>query len=464
MNDKGSSVISYPGGEFSWHELIHGEKDNVESSKGTVVLTKLDLAVPGMRTDSSIKMQRLASDDMVAYNINIPVDKERRNMLRCTLTVIRGLADVYHGCGVEFLQKPFLESAHGKHVDKFCMNVVYFSFLFEAVSSVMSMIDIIRSNDIDMVGAMRWLDFPEKASVDSKGRNFLHNAALSHPEKNMVDMVRVVMTLSVPEGYADISKEVNKKYVKWIDTVTNEGETPLSLTILYAHESTFHEFMDTEPSLRCILKDEILAERYTNVDYAQYSHFEQFRDERELKKSAAKIQLTLKNKIVEMQHKRDALLDELLEDPIVPCVSSSESKKRRSNKKKDKVKKATKELRSELCDPVSDTPSLKHRVPLKKDLGSCSTSTAAVTSSPQGGGELEKKCTTRSNASSASSPLREKDERICVLCIDETPSVAIIPCGHMCLCTECAKTARVKTCPLCRATAKGTLKVYGASI
>ncbi|KAK3249300.1 hypothetical protein CYMTET_41245 [Cymbomonas tetramitiformis] len=470
MKDKGSSAISFPGQESSWLEIFHGERDNVASSKGTVVLEDLGMDLETVKTSSSIQMQRLVSDDMVAYDINIPVDNERRNMLRCSLTVIRGRADLYHGYGVEFLQKPFIESLHGKHVDKFCMNVVFFSFLLGSVSSVMNMIDIILSNNIDMMKAMRWLNFPEKASVDSKGHNFLHYVALSHPDTRLVVFVRVIMSLSLPESHADNSKEVNKKYVKWMDTVTDKGETPLSLSILYAHESAFHEFMDAEPSLCRLLENGILAERYTNVNYAHLSHFKQFRDEREIKESAAKIQLTLKNKIVEMQQKKAAILKELLEVPIVPCAPSSKSKNRRSKKKMDKVKNVTQEQRPQPCNSISDAALVEDRVSSKEVRTFCSTSAAAATALLEEVGESKKECATRSNASSAlinpctTLPFRESDERVCVLCMDETPSVAIIPCGHMCMCTECAKNARVKTCPLCRATAKGTLKVYGASI
>ncbi|KAK3286259.1 hypothetical protein CYMTET_6172 [Cymbomonas tetramitiformis] len=320
MKDKGSSALSLPEQNSLFLEIFHGEKDNVASSKGTVVLEDLGMDLETVKTISSVQMQRLVSDDMVAYDINIPVDNERRNVLRCTLTVIRGRADLYHGYGVEFLRKPFVESLHGKHVDKFCMNVVYFSFFFGSVSSVMSMIDIILSNNIDMTKAMRWLDFPEKVSVDSNGYNFLHYVAVCYPDTHLVHVVQILMSISLPESHADISKEVNKKYVKWIDTVTDKGETPLSLSILYANESAFHRFMNAEPSLSRILENGILAERYTNVNYAHLSQIKQFRDEEELKESAAKIQLTLKNKIVEMQQKKAAILQELLEVPIVPCA------------------------------------------------------------------------------------------------------------------------------------------------
>ncbi|KAK3242653.1 hypothetical protein CYMTET_47676 [Cymbomonas tetramitiformis] len=470
MKDKGSSALSLPEQNSLFLEIFHGEKDNVASSKGTVVLEDLGMDLETVKTSSSVQMQRLVSDDMVAYDINIPVDNERRNVLRCTLTVIRGRADLYHGYGVEFLRKPFVESLHGKHVDKFCMNVVYFSFFFGSVSSVMSMIDIILSNNIDMTKAMRWLDFPEKVSVDSNGYNFLHYVAVSYPDTHLVHVVQILMSISLPESHADISKEVNKKYVKWIDTVTDKGETPLSLSILYANESAFHRFMNAEPSLSRILENGILAERYTNVNYAHLSQIKQFRDEEELKESAAKIPLTLKNKIVEMQQKKAAILQELLEVPIVPCAASSKSKNRKSKKKMGKVENVTQEDRPQPCNLISDAAFVEDRVSTKEVRPSCSTSAAAVTASLEKVGEPKKECATRSNASSAlidtrpTLPFRENNDHVCVLCMDETPSVAIIPCGHMCMCTECAKNARVKTCPLCRAMAKGTLKVYGASI
>ncbi len=50
------------------------------------------------------------------------------------------------------------------------------------------------------------------------------------------------------------------------------------------------------------------------------------------------------------------------------------------------------------------------------------------------------------------------DEYFCVVCFDEKRSVALGPCGHLCLCDNCVKI--LKTCPMCRANIQVILKVY----
>ena len=51
---------------------------------------------------------------------------------------------------------------------------------------------------------------------------------------------------------------------------------------------------------------------------------------------------------------------------------------------------------------------------------------------------------------------------LCVVCQDKSSRVAIVPCGHMCLCTSCSATyfTRQTSCPICRMPAQSTLKIY----
>mmetsp|Transcript_473 Transcript_473/g.996 ORF Transcript_473/g.996 Transcript_473/m.996 type:complete len:126 (-) Transcript_473:477-854(-) len=50
----------------------------------------------------------------------------------------------------------------------------------------------------------------------------------------------------------------------------------------------------------------------------------------------------------------------------------------------------------------------------------------------------------------------------CVVCQCEKANVAIIPCGHICLCTSCHPTylRRLATCPVCSQSHSGAIKVY----
>lgn len=50
----------------------------------------------------------------------------------------------------------------------------------------------------------------------------------------------------------------------------------------------------------------------------------------------------------------------------------------------------------------------------------------------------------------------------CVVCHDETAVMAIVPCGHICLCTACSETCinDSNPCPLCRGDIQSVLRVY----
>jgi hypothetical protein len=43
----------------------------------------------------------------------------------------------------------------------------------------------------------------------------------------------------------------------------------------------------------------------------------------------------------------------------------------------------------------------------------------------------------------------EDDDPTCVICLTEERSVVVVPCGHYCMCSSCAKHIGTR-CPLCR--------------
>lgn len=50
---------------------------------------------------------------------------------------------------------------------------------------------------------------------------------------------------------------------------------------------------------------------------------------------------------------------------------------------------------------------------------------------------------------------------ICVICMDESSSHTVVPCGHYCLCDECSNELHHRYgCPICRAPIEA---VYGSS-
>ena len=53
----------------------------------------------------------------------------------------------------------------------------------------------------------------------------------------------------------------------------------------------------------------------------------------------------------------------------------------------------------------------------------------------------------------------------CIVCHDRAVTLAVIPCGHLCLCDSCVKLVEAKSevkkqCPVCRGPLLSTLKIY----
>lgn len=46
----------------------------------------------------------------------------------------------------------------------------------------------------------------------------------------------------------------------------------------------------------------------------------------------------------------------------------------------------------------------------------------------------------------------------CVVCLESPAQVAVIPCGHVCVCTECAQQQEL--CPICRAAVERMLRLF----
>ena len=54
----------------------------------------------------------------------------------------------------------------------------------------------------------------------------------------------------------------------------------------------------------------------------------------------------------------------------------------------------------------------------------------------------------------------EQDQRHCAVCLDRDRNTALLPCGHVVLCTVCARSANMKTCPICRSEIAKVIEVY----
>lgn len=57
----------------------------------------------------------------------------------------------------------------------------------------------------------------------------------------------------------------------------------------------------------------------------------------------------------------------------------------------------------------------------------------------------------------------EKKPAECTICLSDTASNAVVPCGHVCLCDSCAdgfRARNVSACPYCRNKVEKIIKVF----
>lgn len=61
---------------------------------------------------------------------------------------------------------------------------------------------------------------------------------------------------------------------------------------------------------------------------------------------------------------------------------------------------------------------------------------------------------------------QERERSLCVICQDQVKSVLVLPCRHMCMCVDCARTVvsgshgQRRICPLCRSNIRMVMNVY----
>mmetsp|Transcript_9044 Transcript_9044/g.26622 ORF Transcript_9044/g.26622 Transcript_9044/m.26622 type:complete len:381 (-) Transcript_9044:136-1278(-) len=60
-------------------------------------------------------------------------------------------------------------------------------------------------------------------------------------------------------------------------------------------------------------------------------------------------------------------------------------------------------------------------------------------------------------------PREEAQEALCTICLEGESTTAMLPCGHRCVCGDCAaavRAARPATCPMCRQAVEGACRIY----
>ena len=55
-----------------------------------------------------------------------------------------------------------------------------------------------------------------------------------------------------------------------------------------------------------------------------------------------------------------------------------------------------------------------------------------------------------------------RDDALCTICMEETVSVVLVPCGHLCLCESCCgrHITSSQQCPICRENISMATRVY----
>lgn len=59
----------------------------------------------------------------------------------------------------------------------------------------------------------------------------------------------------------------------------------------------------------------------------------------------------------------------------------------------------------------------------------------------------------------------DNNQSVCVICHENECSMAVIPCGHVCLCNQCSDLCTnsengQQSCPLCRGNMQSVLRIY----
>ena len=53
-----------------------------------------------------------------------------------------------------------------------------------------------------------------------------------------------------------------------------------------------------------------------------------------------------------------------------------------------------------------------------------------------------------------------EEDKLCVVCLDNTKQYAIVPCGHLCVCHDCSQ--HLVLCPICRIKKEDILRIYNS--
>jgi hypothetical protein len=56
--------------------------------------------------------------------------------------------------------------------------------------------------------------------------------------------------------------------------------------------------------------------------------------------------------------------------------------------------------------------------------------------------------------------VRMQEEKFCAVCIERDRNTALLPCGHVVMCSVCARSGSISACPVCRTAIAKVIDVY----
>ncbi|KAK3253725.1 hypothetical protein CYMTET_37060 [Cymbomonas tetramitiformis] len=407
-----------------------------------------------------------------SYEIRIPSDGAGENAVLCTVTFLHGSGVVYGGRNIGFADKPFARSAHGINLEEFCMNVTYFSCVFGIADSISWLCEIVDNSGLE--GGFAWMRHVGNVTAHfHRGYNFLHHVGLAFWEPKLIPVVLGLFPRALPEALRGDQGQVVRLYKKWLVATTADGQTPLSAAVLGANEAAVAEFLKFAPSLHPVVERGVVADRYWNPKFSKGTTVNSMRPREKAAETVQRIRLLLKEATRTAIDKSEQAAKELLSQETASSRTRQKSAKKKAAKGKPGAPPVELERNAPPDGRKSLAVSLPRAVSREPSLGSSSTATFArdVAGSPAGPC-IEPPPESPDNAEGSSlralahAPpaddglVTPSGRRLCIICCDQPFSVALVPCGHVCLCRGCSTRGRLDRCPMCRAKIDSLLNLY----
>ncbi|KAK3243075.1 hypothetical protein CYMTET_47217 [Cymbomonas tetramitiformis] len=464
-----------------------GWYDVYSKEQGFVMRKLLDnLSVEeNLRLVSTMKQTRFTEKQLRAlptnsYEIRLPSDVAGERDILCTMTILHGTGIVYGGRNIAFADRPFVQSSHGVNLEEFCMNVTYFSCVFGTFEPISWLCEIVDSNGNE--GGFAWMrNVGAVTNHFYRGYNFLHHVGLAFWEPRLLPAILELFRRSLPEALRSDRGEVARVYEKWLAVTTADGETPLSAAVIGANELAVAEFLKFAPTLHPVVECGAVAARYWNPKSSKKTSVTSIRSHERTMEAVRKVRLLLQEAIRAAIDRSERVANELLsQEPTASRKKRRPAKKKSANGWPSAIASAV-ESPSAFPTELGESALVEERkapaesFPRATSRSPSLISSSAATSAHDDGSPSRSSCGSApervENDGTPSSratghALQDdgldmlSDNRLCIICCDKPFSVALVPCGHVCLCRDCSTCGQLDRCPICRATVDSVLNLY----